>query len=149
MSTTERLAQALREVLATLKRENERAEGPIKDTIWHGPAETLFDFIENTLGAHEAGKQAGPVAEHCPFKRCQDQGAHCNGACHGLMPDGKTPLAAVPELRDDVDEGRCLSCAGDFCTAGPFCVACSNPVAPPSPLTEQDKEDAAELGAAL
>lgn len=62
MSTTERLAQALREVLATLKRENERAEGPIKDTIWHGPAETLFDFIENTLGAHEAEKQAGPVA---------------------------------------------------------------------------------------
>jgi hypothetical protein len=40
---------ALRNVLATLKRENERPSGPIRDTIWHGDAETLFDYIESAL----------------------------------------------------------------------------------------------------
>lgn len=60
MSAADKLAQALRDVLVTLNRANQHP-GPITDTIWHGPGETLFDFIENTLAAHEAEK-AAPVA---------------------------------------------------------------------------------------
>jgi hypothetical protein len=33
----------------------------------------------------------------CPFKRCQDQTTHCDGACHGLAPDG-TPLTEIPVM---------------------------------------------------
>jgi hypothetical protein len=44
----------------------------------------------------------------CPFKRCQDQVTHCDGACHGVMPDG-TPLVQLPELREDL---RGWSCTG-------------------------------------
>lgn len=37
----------------------------------------------------------------CPFKRCQDQVTHCDGACHGVMPDG-SPMTDIPALRDDL-----------------------------------------------
>lgn len=35
----------------------------------------------------------------CAFARCQDQTAHCNGACHGLMPDGVSPLVGPAILK--------------------------------------------------
>lgn len=63
MTAADKAVQALREVLAALKRENERDLGPICDTIWHGPGETLFDFIENSIGAYEAEQAAAPKAE--------------------------------------------------------------------------------------
>ena len=39
----------------------------------------------------------------CQFKRCQDETVHCNGACHGLMPDG-SPMTEteMPELADPI-----------------------------------------------
>ena len=45
----EKQLPALTAILETLKRANE--SGMITDTIWHGPAETLFDFIENSIEA--------------------------------------------------------------------------------------------------
>lgn len=65
MSTADKLAQALRDVLVTLNRANQHP-GPITDTIWHGPGETLFDFIDITLAAHEAEK-ASPAASGALF----------------------------------------------------------------------------------
>lgn len=42
----------------------------------------------------------------CPFKRCQDQVTHCDGACHGLNPDGSPAKAAdLLELAGE-QEGR-------------------------------------------
>ena len=59
----------------------------------------------------------------CPFKRCEPQDVHCNGACHGKMPDG-TPLLELLELASHIDESMRLSCQGErLCNAGPFCVA--------------------------
>lgn len=42
---------ALREVRRVLELENNKPNGAIADTIWRGPGETLFDFIDNTLAA--------------------------------------------------------------------------------------------------
>lgn len=33
----------------------------------------------------------------CPFARCRTEVTHCDGACHGLAPDG-TPLTELPPL---------------------------------------------------
>ena len=43
------LRDALRASLTTLKISNEQLNGPIRDTIWHSPYETLFDFMEAAL----------------------------------------------------------------------------------------------------
>ena len=42
----------------------------------------------------------------CPFKRCQDQVTHCDGACHGVMPDGSPMLerAIFNELMPDHED---------------------------------------------
>lgn len=61
MADAKQLAEALRNVRACLVSENEKRNGPICDTIWYGNAETLFDYIDNTLAAHEA--QAALAAE--------------------------------------------------------------------------------------
>lgn len=46
----------------------------------------------------------------CPFKRCQDQVTHCDGACHGVMPDGspmtETPTLTARIMRADVPNGN-------------------------------------------
>ena len=39
------LLAALRDSLASLERANNIFNGPINDTIWHKPYETLFDFM--------------------------------------------------------------------------------------------------------
>jgi len=44
-----RLREVLMNVKATLVIANETKDGPIVDTIWHGPAETLFDYIDNSF----------------------------------------------------------------------------------------------------
>lgn len=44
-----RLREVLMNVKATLVLANEMKDGPIVDTIWHGPAETLFDYIDNSF----------------------------------------------------------------------------------------------------
>lgn len=45
----------------------------------------------------------------CVFKRCNDQVTHCDGACHGVNPDG-SPMTEIPELSDHLteDEQRCV-----------------------------------------
>ena len=40
---------ALKATKATLERVNQERGGPIVDTIWHGPGETLFDFIDAAI----------------------------------------------------------------------------------------------------
>lgn len=45
-----RLREALAEVLRVLETENEKPGGAICDTIWRGPAETLFDYARSALG---------------------------------------------------------------------------------------------------
>lgn len=104
--SNDKLAQALREVLATLKRENERAEGPITDTIWRGPAETLFDFIENTLGAHEAEEQADRGAFIEGYEAAQRDAEQCDLPPLGWRCTRKAghegPCAAV-EATEDVE----------------------------------------------
>lgn len=40
----------------------------------------------------------------CPEDRCQDQEAHCNGACHGVLPDGSPmPVLAADALTSPGD----------------------------------------------
>ena len=36
---------------------NDTPNGPINDTIWHGPAETLFDFMDHAI-AKAGGREA-------------------------------------------------------------------------------------------
>lgn len=36
---------------------NDTPNGPINDTIWHGPAETLFDFMDHAIAKAE-GREA-------------------------------------------------------------------------------------------
>jgi len=44
--------EALMQIKATLVLENEKgAQSAIVDTIWHGPGETLFDYIDNSIAA--------------------------------------------------------------------------------------------------
>jgi hypothetical protein len=57
-TTTNTLAEALRNVRACLGFENEKRNGPINDTIWYSGTETLFDYIDKTLAAYEAQAQA-------------------------------------------------------------------------------------------
>lgn len=49
MAEIARLREVLMNVKATLVIANETKDGPIVDTIWHGPAETLFDYIDNSF----------------------------------------------------------------------------------------------------
>lgn len=35
----------------------------------------------------------------CDFKRCEDETAHCDGACHGMNQDGSKPLMEIPAVR--------------------------------------------------
>jgi len=44
-----RLREALEEVQRVLAQANGTPDGPIVDTIWRGPAETLFDYIDATI----------------------------------------------------------------------------------------------------
>lgn len=56
----QRLRSAIAAVFDTLDGANK--DGSITRTIWHGPGETLWDFIENTLAAAPA-QQAEPEPE--------------------------------------------------------------------------------------
>lgn len=49
MAEIARLREVLMNVKVTLVIANETKDGPIVDTIWHGPAETLFDYIDNSF----------------------------------------------------------------------------------------------------
>ena len=77
------------------------------DGVWFGQKEPIYTR----------------ASARCPFKRCHDQVVHCNGACHGLAPDGSR-LTEIPELADHIDDTVCIECQGVRpCSAGPFCVA--------------------------
>lgn len=43
------LLAALKAARQSLEVANDEPGGPIRDTIWHGPAETLFDFIDAAI----------------------------------------------------------------------------------------------------
>ena len=43
------LLDALKAARQSLEVANDEPGGPIRDTIWHGPAETLFDFIDAAI----------------------------------------------------------------------------------------------------
>ncbi len=49
-----RLHAGLAEVRRVLVAENEREGGPITDTIWRGPGETLLDYIDNLTAGEQA-----------------------------------------------------------------------------------------------
>ena len=51
MNREQMLEEALRNVRACLGFENEKPNGPIRDTIWYSNYETLFDYIDSTLEA--------------------------------------------------------------------------------------------------
>ena len=70
MSTNTKMAEpvnasaVLRNVLNTLKRENDKPDGSIVDTIWYSAYETLFDYVEASLeaiAAHDAEQAAEAV----------------------------------------------------------------------------------------
>ena len=70
MSTNTKLAEpvnavaVLRNVLNTLKRENDKPDGSISDTIWYSAYETLLDYVESSLealAAHDAEQAAKAV----------------------------------------------------------------------------------------
>ena len=50
------LIQALEAIKATLEKANQT--GVITDTIWHGPGETLWDFIDNTIDRHRSSVES-------------------------------------------------------------------------------------------
>lgn len=51
----EAMRKVLENVRACLQEENERDNGPINDTIWFTPTETLFDYIDAALAAQQKG----------------------------------------------------------------------------------------------
>lgn len=51
----DKLLSALEAARTTLERENQREGGPICDTIWHGDAETLFDFMDSAIAKAKGG----------------------------------------------------------------------------------------------
>jgi len=61
-----RLNRALVEVRRVLHAENERQGSPINDTIWRGPGETLFDFIDAAIGGEQIDALASPGAVAVP-----------------------------------------------------------------------------------
>lgn len=50
------LIQVLTAIKATLEEANQ--SGVITDTIWHGPGETLWDFIDNTIDRHRSSVES-------------------------------------------------------------------------------------------
>lgn len=64
MSTNTKMAEpvnaaaVLRNVLNTLKRENDKPDGSISDTIWYSAYETLFDYVESSLEALAAHEES-------------------------------------------------------------------------------------------
>jgi len=54
------LEQALQSVAADILRND---DGAIVDTLWHGNAETVIDFIGNTLGRDVSELQSQPSTE--------------------------------------------------------------------------------------
>lgn len=49
------LLAALKAARKSLQVANDTTDGPIRDTIWHGPAETLFDFMDAAIAKVEGG----------------------------------------------------------------------------------------------
>lgn len=49
------LLEALKLARKSLQVANDTTDGPIRDTIWHGPAETLFDFMDAAIAKVEGG----------------------------------------------------------------------------------------------
>jgi hypothetical protein len=45
-----RLLTALKNIKRCLEQENGKGDGAIRDTIWYGPGETLFDYIDSETG---------------------------------------------------------------------------------------------------
>lgn len=49
------LLAALKLARKSLQVANDTPDGPIRDTIWHGPAETLFDFMDAAIEKAQGG----------------------------------------------------------------------------------------------
>lgn len=49
------LLAALKAARKSLQVANDTPDGPIRDTIWHGPAETLFDFMDAAIEKAQGG----------------------------------------------------------------------------------------------
>lgn len=59
----QRLHAGLDEVRRVLVAENEREGGPITDTIWRGPSETLLDYIDNLAGGENTTPSGAAVLQ--------------------------------------------------------------------------------------
>lgn len=57
------LLTVLANVRNALESANEMGDGPIIDTIWYGPAETLFDYIDAHLANFSGHGQPEKIAE--------------------------------------------------------------------------------------
>jgi len=55
------LIQVLTAIKATLEEANQ--SGVITDTIWHGPGETLWDFIDNRIDRHRSSVESVELPE--------------------------------------------------------------------------------------
>ncbi len=55
------LIQVLTAIKATLEEANQ--SGVITDTIWHGPGETLWDFIDNQIDRHRSSVESVEMPE--------------------------------------------------------------------------------------
>jgi hypothetical protein len=53
MEQSGRLLETLIEVKRVLAKTNEMPRGPIVDTIWYSPHETLFDYIDSNLNQNQ------------------------------------------------------------------------------------------------
>jgi hypothetical protein len=65
--------EALEETLKTLDDANAIPGGPIADTIWYSPYETLFDYLEVKIAAIKQARSA-PVQEPVAFFDPQGKG---------------------------------------------------------------------------
>lgn len=64
------LLAVLVNVRNTLESANEMGDGPIVDTIWYGPAETLFDYMDAELDKLESHGQPEKQANTEPCTKC-------------------------------------------------------------------------------
>ena len=64
------LLTVLINVRNALESVNEMGDGPIVDTIWYGPAETLFDYMDAELDKFESHSQPEKQAKTEPRTKC-------------------------------------------------------------------------------
>lgn len=86
------LRAALEAVRDTLRRENDKPGGPIVDTIWHTPHETLFDFIDGALKT-EAAAMAATVPAPDYWARRDGMKAMSDDEKQGWIESGNHDIA--------------------------------------------------------